>query len=456
MITKNKAMKKILTRGLLIILTITPFFTMAQDKVIDQIVAVVGGNIILKSDIENMYMQNQASGITSDGDMKCEILEQLLIEKLLLAEAELDTLIEVTPSQINQQLDAQIQQYLSYFETQEALEEYFKKPLPLIKADMQDMIKNRLLTQQMNSKIVENVKATPSEVRAFYRQMEQDKIPRIPTQYEYAQITIYPKVEQNEENRIKAKLREYKKRIEDGTNFATLAVMYSEGHSARDGGDIGYSGRAQLDPTYAAAAFNLKGDRISNVVKSEFGYHIIQLIDRKGEKVRTRHILMQPRPTPKAMEEASKALDTLSNAIRKGDISFDEAAARYSFDKDSRNNGGIVINPNTRSSRFSIEQLPPDVSKIITGLHVNEISEPFKSIDQNSRQNVYKIIKLVNKVNEHKANIQEDYQLVSNVYLESKREKMLQDWITKQQADNYIHIDDTYSNCNFEYRNWIK
>ena len=450
-------MRKRLNRNIVVmIVLLSPFFTLAQDKVIDQIVAVVGGNIILKSDIEQMYMQNQASGITSDGDMKCEVLESLLIDKLLLAEAELDTLIEATPSQINQQLDGQIQQYLDYFGSEAAVVEYFKKPLALIKADMQEMIKNRLLTQQMQSKIVENVTVTPAEVRAFYRKMDTDDIPVIPTQYEYAQITLQPKVDPSEENRIKSKLREYKKRIEEGTSFATMAVMYSEGPSASVGGVIGYSGRAQLDPAYAAVAFNLKPDKVSNVVKSEFGYHIIQLVDRKGEKINTRHILMTPKISPEAMEEASNALDTLANAIRKEDIGFGEAAARYSFDKQSRNNAGRVINPNTMSSKFRIEELDPDVSKMITKLHINEISEPFKTEDPNSRQAVYKIVKLLKKVDEHKANIQEDYQAIASAFLASKKEEVMQKWISKQQADNYIHIDETYGNCNFNYKNWLK
>ena len=450
-------MRKRLNRKIVVmVLLLSPFFTLAQDKVIDQIVAVVGGNIILKSDIEQMYMQNQASGITSDGDMKCEVLESLLIDKLLLAEAELDTLIEATPSQINQQLDGQIQQYLDYFGSEAAVVEYFKKPLALIKADMQEMIKNRLLTQQMQSKIVENVTVTPAEVRAFFRKMDPEDIPVIPTQFEYAQITLQPKVEQSEENRIKSKLREYKKRIEEGTSFATMAVMYSEGPSQSVGGVIGYSGRAQLDPAYAAVAFNLKPDKVSNVVKSEFGYHIIQLVDRKGEKINTRHILMTPKIAPEAMEEASNALDTLANAIRKEDIGFGEAAARYSFDKQSRNNAGMVINPNTMSSKFKIEDLDPDVSKVITKLHINEISEPFKTEDPNSRQSVYKIVKLLKKVEEHKANIQEDYQAIANAFLASKKEEVMQEWISKQQADNYIHIDETYGNCNFNYKNWLK
>jgi len=428
----------------------------AQDKVIDQIVAIVGGNIILKSDIENMHMNQQAQGITSEGDMKCEILEDFLINKLLVAEAEMDTLITVTPSQINQQMDGQLQMYMSHFGTEAAVEAYFKKPIALIKSDMQDAIREQLLSQQMKSKIVEDVTVTPSEVRYSYRNLSKEEIPTIPTQYEYAQITVQPKVELEEENRVKAKLRDIKKRIENGSSFAAMAVIYSEGPSAKDGGVIGYSGRAQLDPTYASAAFNLKGDKVSNVVKSAFGYHIIQLVDKQGSKVNTRHILMKPKVSVEAKEEAYNRLDSLANLIRKDEIEFEQAAMMFSFDKNTRNNGGVTINPNTMSSKFSIEELDGDVSKIIAPMKLNEISDPFETIDLENQQQVYKILKLTNKIESHKADLQNDYQTLAEMYLVKKKEETLQKWIAERQSQTYIRIDNTYANCNFNFDHWIK
>uniref|UniRef100_UPI003217373F peptidylprolyl isomerase n=1 Tax=uncultured Draconibacterium sp. TaxID=1573823 RepID=UPI003217373F len=428
----------------------------AQDKIIDQIVAVVGGNIILKSDIENMNINQQAQGITTEGDMKCEILEEFLINKLLVAEAELDTLITVTPSQINQQMDGQMQMYLSHFGTESAVEAYFKKPIALIKSDMQDAIREQLLSQQMKSKIVENVTVTPSEVRYNYRNLSKDQIPTIPTQYEYAQITIQPTVELEEENKVKAKLRDIKKRIENGSSFAAMAVIYSEGPSAKDGGVIGYSGRAQLDPAYASVAFNLKGDKVSNVVKSAFGYHIIQLVDKKAGKVNTRHILMKPKVSVEAKEEAYNRLDSLANLIRKDEIEFEQAAMMFSFDKNTRNNGGITINPNTMSSKFSIEEIDPDVSKVVSKMNLNEISEPFETIDMENQQQVYKIVMLTNKIESHKADLQNDYQTLAEMYLAKKKEETLQKWIAERQSQTYIRIDNTYANCNFNFEHWIK
>lgn len=251
-------------------------------------------------------------------------------------------------------------------------------------------------------------------------------------------------------------MRELKASIEGGSSFAAMAVLYSEGPSANAGGEIGYLGRAQLDPEYAAAAFNLKGDRISNVVKSEMGYHIIQLIDRKGDKVNTRHIIMTPKVSPEAREQAHERLDSLANMIRKEKISFEEAAMRFSSDKNSRNNGGLVINPNNLTSRFTVEELDGSVSKVLANLKISEISDPFESTDPESRQQVYTIIKLIDKMESHKANLQNDYQYLSDLFLQKKRESKLEEWINNKQQQTYIRIDDTYANCNFEFSNWRK
>lgn len=446
-------MKKLLGTILVGLLVVS---AIAQDKVIDQIVAIVGGNIILKSDIENMNIAQQAQGITSEGDMKCEILEEFLINKLLVAEAELDSTITATPSQVNQQMDQQMQMYMSHFGSESAVEAYFKKPLAMIKSEMQESLRENILSQQMQQKIVENVTITPSEVRYYYRNLSDDQIPTIPTQYEYAQITVQPRVNLEEENRVKAKLRDIKKRIENGSSFAAMAVIYSEGPSAKDGGVIGYSGRAQLDPAYASAAFNLKGDQVSNVVQSAFGYHIIQLVDKQGGKVNTRHILMKPKISVEAQEQAYNRLDSLASLIRKDEIGFEQAAAMFSYDKNTRNNGGIAINTNTMSSKFSVEELDGDVSKILTTMNLNEVSEPFETIDPENQQMVYKIVKVTNKIDSHKADLQNDYQTLANLYLANKKEEVLEEWIAERQSQTYIRIDNTYANCNFRFDNWIK
>jgi peptidyl-prolyl cis-trans isomerase SurA len=450
---RNNTMK---ITGLFLIAALFTTTVTAQDKVVDQIVALVGGNIILKSEIERMHMEQQAQGVTSEGDMKCEILENYLVDKLLVAEAELDTLIEVTPSQVNQRMDQQLAMYISYMGNEKAVEEYFKKSIVEIKSEMKEGIRNQLLSQQMREKIVKDVTVTPSEVRYNFRNLKNEEIPTIPTQFEYAQITFQPVIDLEEDNRIKAKLREIKKRIEDGSSFATMAVLYSECPSAKDGGVIGYSGRAELDPAYAAVAFNLKDDKVSNVVRSAFGYHIMELVDKKGDKVNTRHILMKPKISVEAKEVASNRLDSLANMIRKNEIPFEEAAQIFSYDKNSRNNAGIVINPSSMSSKFSVEELDPDVSKIITKMNVNEVSKPFESIDKETQLPVFKIIKVIKKTDSHKADLQNDYQQLAEMYLTKKKEQIFNDWINKQQAETYIRIDATYANCNFNFNSWIK
>ena len=440
-----------------IVMSLVVLTSVAQDKVIDQIVAIVGGNIILKSDVESMTINQQAQGITSEGDMKCEVLEQFLINKLLVAEAELDTLITVTPAQVNQQMDGQMQMYMQHFGTESAVEAYFGKPIAMIKSEMQETIREQLLSQQMRSKIVENVTVTPSEVRYHFRNLDKEQIPTIPTQYEYSLITVQPKIDLEEENRVKAKLREIKKRIENGSSFAAMAVIYSEDPgSAKDGGQLPFMGRAQLDPAYASVAFNLKGDKISNVVESAFGYHIIQLIDKQAGKVATRHILMKPKVTVEAKEEAYDRLDSLATLIRKDEISFEQAAMMFSFDKNTRNNGGVAINSNSLSSKFSVEELDGEVSKVLTKMNLNEISEPFETINPENQQTVYEIVKLTNKIESHKADLQNDYQVLADLYLAKKKEDVLQEWIAEQQSQTYIRIDNTYANCNFKFDNWIK
>lgn len=428
----------------------------AQDKVVDQIVAVVGKNIILKSDIEAMFQQQQAQGITTEGDMKCEIFENLLVEKLLLAEAELDTTITVSDSQINQNLEQRIQYFISHLGSEQEVEAYFKKSIMELKADMQDVIRNQQMTQQMQGKIMDKVTISPAEVRQHYRNLPEDKIPQIDAQVEYAQITVQPEISLEEEDRIKSTLRELKRRIESGeSTFGPLAIMYSEDASAKNGGVLDYMGRGELDPAYAAAAFNLKGDKVSNVVKSDFGYHIIQVVDRKGEQIKTRHIIMMPKVTPAAMEKAYGRIDSIADFIRKGTLKFEEAALRYSYDKNSRNNGGVVINPQTGESKWRLTELDPDVSKILPRMNINEISEPFRTIDEKQRP-VYKIVKLINKIDAHKANLQNDYVELSDLYMISKKEKAMDDWVREKQKGTYVRIDPTYINCNFKYKGWIK
>lgn len=428
----------------------------AQDKVIDQIVAVVGSNPVLKSDIETTAIQQLASGVTTQGDMKCEILESLLERKLLLAEADLDTLIVVTDNQINQQMDRRMNYFIENIGSEKEVEKYFNKPIVQLKAEMSETIKEELKTEQMQTKIISKVTTTPSEVRQYFRQLPAKEIPEIGSQLEYAQITMLPVITEKEDLAVKAKLRDFKKRVENGDNFATLAIMYSEDPgSARNGGEMDYVGRAMLDQAFATEAFNLKPNQISKVVRSEFGYHIIQLIDRKGEKIKCRHILLRPKIDPKELENAKNRIDSIADFIRKGKMTWEQASYLYSSDKSTRNNGGLVTSQQTGSSKFEMKELDPDVSKEIVNMNIGETSRPFLSVDDKQRE-VYKIIKLNNKTKAHKANLQEDYQKLSEMFLAKKKEDVYRKWIAKQQSKTYIHVDDSYANCNFKLKSWKK
>ena len=428
----------------------------AQDKIIDQILAVVGSNPILKSDIETAAIDKQAQGITVQGDAKCVILEELLEEKLLLAEAELDTLITVTDNQINQQMDRRMNYFIENIGSEKEVEKYFNKSIVQLKAEMSETIKEKLKTEQMQAKIIAKVTATPSEVRQYYRNLSQKEIPEIGSQLEYSQITLLPNISEKEDLEVKSKLREFKKRVENGDNFATLAIMYSEDPgSARNGGEMDYVGRAMLDPTFATEAFNLKPNQISKVVRSEFGYHIIQLIDRKGEKIKVRHILLRPKIDPKELEIAKLRIDSIADFVRKGKLTWEQACYLYSSDKNTRNNGGLVTSQRTGSSKFEMSEIDPDVSKVIANMNIGDTSNPFLTMDDKQRE-VYKVIKLTNKTKSHKANLQEDYQKLSEMFLAKKKETTYRNWIAKQQSKTYIHVDDSYANCNFKLASWKK
>ena len=441
---------------LLAVAIVLNFGLQAQDKVVDQVVAVVGNNPVLKSDIENQAMQMQAQGVTTAGDLKCEVLEQILEQRLLLAEAELDTTIIVTDNQINSNLESRINYFIEHIGSEKEVEKYFKKPISQLKAEMSELIKDQLKTEQMQGKIFQKVKATPAEVRQFYKQLPKKDIPEVPAQYEYAQITVLPSITEKEDMEIKARLRDFKKRVENGDSFSALAVLYSEDtNSARNGGEMDYVGRGMLDPAFATEAFNLKPGQVSKVVRSEYGYHIIQMIDRRGDKIKVRHILLKPKVEDKELELAKVRIDSLADYIRREKLSWEQASLRFSSDKNTRNNGGMVASPRTGSTKFHAEDLDPDVSKIIVNMNIGETSNPFLTIDDKQRQ-VYKIIKLVNKTKPHEANLQEDYQSISEMFLAKKKQDVYQKWIVTQQGKTYIHIDDSYANCNFKLKSWRK
>ncbi len=431
-----------------------------EANIIDEVVWVVGDEPILKSDIEALRLQAAAEGVTWDGNPDCVIPEQIAVQKLFLHQAAIDS-IEVTESEITQSIDDQIDYWIQLADgSREKLEEYRKMTITQMRQSMHDEFKNRELIQKMKMHLVQDIKVSPAEVRRYFKDLPEDSIPMVPTTVEVQIITRQPKVKVEEVNRVKDQLREFTDRVNKGeTTFATLARLYSEDGSARQGGEIGYTPKAVLDPTFAAVAFNLTDpNKISKIVESEFGYHIIQLIDKRGERINVRHILLKPRIDREDIEDASHRLDSLANDIREGKFSFDEAATYVSDDKDTKSNHGLMANTTeerTRTSKFRMQDLPTEVARAVEKLQVGEISEPFEMVNSRGKT-VVAIIKLKSRVESHRASISEDFQILKDVVLAKRREEFINDWVASKIKTTYVRMNERYKDCQYQYQGWVK
>jgi len=437
---------------------ITVQFILAQDsvppgKTIDQIVAIVGKQVILQSDIENQVLQLRAQGYYSSGDLKCETLEQVLYSKLLVNQAILDS-VEVNDSEINSEMERRLNYFINQIGSEEKLEEYYKKSIPEIKEEFREVIREQMLAQRMQQKTTADIKVTPQEVKAFFNNIPKDSLPIINTEFELEQISLHPKVEETEILRIKDQLREFKERVNNGESFATLAVLYSEDPgTAAKGGELGFVGRGDLVPEFSAAAFNLKEGEVSKIVKTDYGYHIIQLIEKKGERINCRHILLKPKISPAEKLKARQQLDSVVTAIRKNEMTFKQACWKYSEDENTRLNGGVMVNPTTGNTKFEAAQLEPKVAMAIQNLKVGDITEPFEAEDDKG-QTVYKIVLLKAKSEPHSANLKDDYQRIQDLTLEKKNNEFMEEWVNKKLKSTFVHIDDSYKNCNFQNSAW--
>jgi len=425
----------------------------SQGFIVDRVVAVVGDFTILQSDIEQQYLQYRAQGYTLP-DMKCLIFKEFLEEKLLLNQAKIDS-IEISESNVEQQLDQRLNYFISQIGSQKELEEYFNKTTLQIKDDFREMIRNQMLTQKMQQEITGTVKITPSEVKAFYNSIPKDSIPNIDAKVEMEQIVVYPKLGEDAVFEVREKLLDLRKRIMEGESFETLAILYSSDGSASNGGEIGYMAKGELDSEYAKAAFSLKKGQVSKIVESQFGYHLIQLIDRKDDRVNTRHILMNPRITPDARKRATSRLDSILVLIRADSLEFGMAARVYSEDKNTNMNKGLLVNPNDNSAFFELKQLDSKDYLVVRDLKIGEISNPYESVDENGKP-LYKIVRLRSKTDPHKANMKQDYTLLQNMALADKKQRVVEDWIREKQGETFIHIDDSMLECDFLKKGWLE
>ena len=428
----------------------------AQDNVVDKIIAVVGNQVVLKSDVENRFISLQAQGFTSGSvDLKTEIFEDLLIQKLMIAQAAIDS-IEVTEQEVENDLDRKMEMYVSRIGSKEKLEQYFGKTILEMKNDLRDDTRNERIKEKMQAEITKDIHITPAEVREFYNSLNKDSLPIVPGELEIQQIVKYPEVTADEKDRIRNRLRGYRDRVLNGDSFSTLAVLYSEDPgSARQGGELGYTPRANLVPEFANVAFNLKSaDKVSKIVETEYGFHIIQLIDRRGQRINVRHILLKPKIEEAKRTAATKQLDSIADLIRNDKMSFDEAAFYFSDDKDTRNNGGLLVNPYTAASKFQKDNLPPAIAQHVNDLKLNEISEPF--LDVSAGKDAYKIIKVKSESEAHTANLADDWNQFESMLTQKKQQDLLNKWIKDRQTNTYVHIDDSYQDSEFRFTGWIK
>lgn len=431
--------------------------SMAQDNgaIIDKVVAIVGRQIVMLSDIETQKMQVKAQSYSLPEDIDCQIMEQGLYQKLLVNQAIVDT-VEVSEAQVNAETDRRINYYVAQIGSEEKLEEYYKKKMPELREDLLEIVKEQLTAQNMEDEVTRNVTVTPQEVRDCFKALPLDSLPMINTEFEIEQLSISPKIEETEILRIKDRLREFKERIAKGESFSTLAVLYSEDPgSAMKGGELGFMSRNDLVPEFSAVAFNLVPDEVSKVVKTDYGYHIIQLIERRGERMNCRHILLKPQISATEKKNAMMRLDTIRQKIVNKEITFKEACWMFSDDEDTRLNGGVMLNPYTGTSLFEAEQLDPKVANAIRNLEVGEISKPFEAEDDQGNT-VCKIVLLRSKTKPHKANLTQDYQRIQNLAIERKKGDVLEEWIANTIEATYIKIDDEFKKCKFHNKEWLK
>ncbi|TSA28699.1 MAG: peptidylprolyl isomerase [Bacteroidetes bacterium] len=447
-------MKRSRTILLLLTMLLWQFTVAAQDTIIDGIVAVVGGHMIMKSDVEAQYLQFRAQGnITgSPQRIKCQILENLLFQKLLFHQSEVDSLT-VTDTQVESEMDRRMRYFIAQAGSPERLEEYYNKSLLEIKAEMSDVIKEQMLVEQEQNKITENVMVTPAEVKAYFRKIPKDSIPEINAEVEIGIITREPVVGETERMLARERLEGFKERIIKGDDFATLAILYSEDPgSAKQGGELGMFQRGDMRPQFEAAAFRLKPGEVSDIVETEDGFHLIQMIERRGDFVNVRHILVQPRVSPYELNSAKLFLDSISDLIEAKEITFDQAVNKYSDDP-SKNNGGIMINPVSGNTKFEMDQVDPKVFFVIDKLKVGEISSAVKWEERG--KTTFRIYYLKSRSTPHYANLEEDYARIHQWTLDKKKSGVVEQWIDKKAAESYIEIMPLYRDCIFEKR-WIK
>ena len=427
------------------------------DQVIDEVIWVVGDEAILRSEVEEERLRAQYEGQQINGDPYCVIPEQLAVQKLFLHQAIIDS-VEANESSVSHQVDMRLNYYINQIGSKEKMEEYFRKTTSEIREEMMTTVRNQMIIQQMQQKLTSDIKPTPAEIRRYYNALPMDSIPLMPAQVEVQILSFEPPVPVEETERVKSRLREFTERVQSGkADFSMLARLYSEDtESAKRGGELGFVGRGQLVSEFADVAFNLNDPkRVSRIVQTEYGYHIIQLIEKKGERINCRHILLRPRISATDKVNALSRLDSIRQLIEKDSLFFEQAVIQYSQDKNTVMNAGLMINPNTGSSRFEYQDLAPEIAKQIYNLQEGYVSQPFVMMDQTKNREVCAIVRVKKKLDVHRANLTDDFQTIKSMLEQKLSAEFIHDWILKKQKTTFVQIDPEWQNCEFEYPNWI-
>lgn len=429
----------------------------AQNNVIEEVAWIIGDEPIYKSEIEEAYNDMRQERVAIEGDPYCVIPEQIAIERLFLHQADLDT-IEVQESMIQQNVDAQMNYLINSLGSREKVEQMLGKPFNELREYYSTNMRNRYRVSQVRNSLTKNLKVTPSDVRRYFNDLPEDSIPYVPLQVQTQIITINPVIPRQEIDDVKARLRDYADRVNRGeADFSTLAILYSEAPEGVRGGEIGFMGRAQLVPEYAAVAFNLNDPKkVSKIVETEYGFHIIQLIEKRGDRINTRHILLRPKVSEKDLTDAIHRLDSVrTDIVDNHKFTFEEVTRYISQDKDTRNSNGVMVNSETGTTSFEMSQLPQEVARVVGQMEPGDISAPFIMRGNNDRECVA-IVKLTSRTPAHRANMSDDYQLIKEMYENAAKEKIVEDWLKEKIRNTYVRIEDGWRGCDFKYDGWIK
>lgn len=430
---------------------------LAEDNIIDEVIWIVGDEAILRSEVEEERLRAQYEGQAIPGDPYCVIPEQIAVQKLFLHQAELDS-VEVSESTVSHQVDMRLNYYISQIGSKEKMEEYFRKTSSEIREEMMKTVRNQMIIQQMQQKLTSGIKPTPAEIRRFYNSLPMDSVPMMPAEVEVQILSFVPPVPVEELERVKGKLRDFTERVMNGSaDFSMLARFYSEDtESAKHGGELGFVGRGQLVPEFADVAFNLNDPKkVSRIVETEYGYHIIQLIEKHGERINCRHILLKPRVSATDKMNAITRLDSIAQLIRADSMTFEQAIIMYSEDKNTAMNAGLMTNPNTGASKFEYQDLPAEIAKQIYTMKEGDISNPFVMVDPTKNKEVCAIVKLKHKTDVHRANLTDDFQAIRSMLEQKLAAEYINKWILNKQKETYVQIDPRWAGCDFQYPNWV-